>query len=262
MNFDDLLVKMITRPDQIKLSTIEPLSTINDENFKTNVSNFLTHSQPNPQFMAIMLISAYQSNKLTFLFSYRIFLDLIKQANEIGLIKRKTLSGTDFKSFIIMLRQLNYVEVLVRGNKAYEASIVKIIDPDFKDLLVKKSGLEFFNAQEKRCIELHASVAKKGTSHPTSHPPLRVETSHDIVSSEVVSSDILSSEKLPEVHSGSIAPLPLRPPPVDQRLVTPVIQAEPANVSQNLPPNEWPGSEFHVSEEEKELVARFLRKRT
>lgn len=251
MNFDELLNKIITRPDQIKLSTIEPLSTINDENFKQHMSIFLTKDSK-VQFMAVMLISAYQSNKLTFLFSYRIFLDLVKQASEIGLIKRKTLSGTDFKSFIIMLRQLNYVEVLVRGNKAYEASIVKIIDPDFKDLLVKKSGLEFLNAQEKRCVELHASVAKKVTSHPPSHPPLRVETSHEVMSNEVVSSDVVYGD-LSRRTVGDNASLPILPPPVDPNFTVSDVRASVRAVPENFP--------VSYTDDELELAEKFSRKR-
>jgi hypothetical protein len=180
MNFKDVLQQMVMRPDQIKLSTINKLDTIEDVEFRTDMANFLVESAK-AQLMGILCISAYQSNKKTFLFSRRILEDLVVQAHDLGMVERKTVNSEEYKAVMNCLYSINFIEKVVQG-EGYNASLFEIIDPDFSKTLVKKAGSEFLKEQKNRCIELHRQTK------PPTVPPIKHPTKHPISTSLVTDS--------------------------------------------------------------------------
>lgn len=142
----------------------------------------------------------------------------------------------------------------VINNKGRKIVIWETADPTLLSLL---SDSDKNNQLDKIYKFIKTSDAAPDAG-PDAIPDLDNKTSRQVENKKLENETIRNIA----VQTDGIASLPLRPTPVDKTLTPPVVQAEPASIPANLPPNEWPDSPFEVSEGDKELVDRFLRKRS
>lgn len=167
--FSDVMTAVITRPDQVMLAEVSDLDKFEDKEFSEGLAK-LYKGNTNLKLLAVLFNAVVTQNKITFLFSKRIFENLIAQDNNLD---RKTINSETFKQFMTFVRNNKILDVVVKGTSIGEASVFEAIHPYWTEVVIKKVSREFLAAQKQICIKIHKS------SHPTSQG-----RSHQIVPSD------------------------------------------------------------------------------
>lgn len=122
--------------------------------------------------LACLVNAAFTEFKCTFLLSYDVLGQLIKTDKN---IKRKTLSGSDYKKVWAYIFGNNHFEIVKQetGN-LHRATVVQMAMKELVAEFDKMVGFEFRKLQKEKCVELFDSYIDKNEKL---HPKLHLQTS-------------------------------------------------------------------------------------
>lgn len=206
--FQEIIQQVETRADQVKLSEVSDLNSFNDD-IKTSLEAFYSDKKnTNKRLCGTLINSVLTQNKVTFLFSRRIFDELLAKDPQ---IKRNTIDSKTFKDFMTFVRTNKILTLLKEGEGVNSASVFEIRAQSVVDLVIKKVGTEFLLAQKDNCLKIHKKSSEL-EERPTKHP---TETSHDIMindsneyteqTASVISSGILVNPEHQELLNKALA---------------------------------------------------------
>lgn len=189
MKFTTLFRNLVfTEPNQVKLTVTSDLAFLSEER-RADIEALYKDSHPNLRLVASFMNALFTQKKTTFLFSRRIFQELLSGDSR---STRSTMSGDDQSEFMAWLLKNKIVRVLRESSNqagpGAKSAVVEVIEPEMVSEIETLVGRDYLSAQKEATLKFYDDFEEMKSKRSKTQPSQKVtstETSTDTVSVNV-----------------------------------------------------------------------------
>lgn len=182
INLDEIFSTMVTKPEHAKLSEVERVDKLPIE-VREAVKKGYNATSLNERLLAVVLNACITQDKLTFLFSRNILMELLEKDRS---VKRKTLNGSEYQDFVNTAKANGHLTLIKEGKGIKSASVFELtVDSICQFVRVRKSN-EYFDLQKKRVLEIHKSSDETSNKTSTADFHCKLPVINELMNNEVL----------------------------------------------------------------------------
>ncbi len=185
------------RPEQAKLTETSAIKDLEPSDIRDVIETLYADKMLNKRLLATLLNSIFTQHRAVFLFSRRIFEDILRGDSN---SKRKTINSEEFANFMINIKN-SFVEQLTlsEDKEEHKANVYELFHKELLAHLREHVTTKIIKAQRDQCLGIFNSYDKTSQPSPqkTSQPSPQ-KTSRGMEWDGMACTGLLSSEQAME----------------------------------------------------------------
>jgi len=201
IDLSEIFKTMVTKPEHAKLSEVSRLDQLPEE-IKASISNGYASNHLDKRLLAVVINACITQDKLTFLFSRNILMDLLAKDKS---IKRKILSGDEYKDFINTAKANKYLNLLKPGQGMKSASVFELTVEQVCNFVRIRKSNEYFDLQKNRVLEIHRNSDENSKQTSTVDLHCKTPLINELMNNTVTVEEGLDNSAAPQGTSASVS---------------------------------------------------------